>query len=134
MDEAQALGDETDAAERLEQHPQPFGTEHKGRLAAGVQDKGRRDRDLLDRAADVLPGGALFGRRGGRAGVSAEVRRIADDVIHAAVGQERAHMAQVAVQRCDVFEPVALDRAAEQVERVLLYLQTGHGEVLAPAE
>ena len=37
---AQALGDETDAAERLEQHPQPFGTEHKGRLAAGVQDKG----------------------------------------------------------------------------------------------
>lgn len=54
MDEAQALGDETDAAERLEQHPQPFGTEHKGRFAAGVQDKGRRDRDLLDRAADVL--------------------------------------------------------------------------------
>ena len=43
-------------------------------------------------------------------------------------------MAQVTVQRCDVFEPVALDRAAEQVERVLLYLQTGHGEVLAPAE
>ena len=43
-------------------------------------------------------------------------------------------MAQVAVQRCDVFEPVALDRAAEQVERVLLYLQTGHGEVLAPAK
>ena len=128
MHKAQPLGHEPHARERLEQHPQPLGPEHESSFAARVQHKRGRNRNIFHRAGDILPRGALFGRGGVFARIAAEIGRVADYVIHAAVRQQRANFAQVALQGGDV-HTVVRNRLAEQVERALLQLKPGDGQV-----
>ena len=73
--------------------------------------------------------GALFGGRRICACVAVEIRRVADNVIHTAVRQQRTHLPEVALQSGYVFQLVCRDGLLEQVERAVLQFQSGDLEV-----
>ena len=92
------------------------------------------NRQFLDRTGGVLASGALFGGRRIRARVAVEIRRVADDVIHTAVRQQRTHLSQIALQSGYVFQLVCCDGLPEQVERAVLQFQSGDLEIRPPHE
>ena len=99
-----------------------------------MQHERSRNRQFLDRTGRVLPCGALFGGRRIRACVAVEIRRVADNVIHTAVRQQRTHLPEVALQSGYVFQLVCRDGLPEQVERAVLQFQSGNLEVGPPYE
>ena len=67
-------------------------------------------------------------------GVRCKIRGIAHDILHGRVGKEATNFAQITLHDAHVLQLVLCNGLHKQVSRAGLELQTGDGQVIAPAQ